>query len=1309
MSKDANNESECTYCNKPFSNKFQESLGKYLTACNHIYCVGCCNKLQKFGSISCPSCNKKTKLPAKGIDALKTLTAKEIKQQGPARTTRCEECQFNKSKFYCVECNMDICQICDENIVHKAKIFAHHRRVDPAERKDMIALKKKEDDEYRRARHAERLAMGDQAEAEEDSGDEEGLYCTVCMTNVIDENEHRGHKLVPLSQLAEVLAEAKAKQKAADDAEAAEKKKQEERLMQVSSAAASKKERDLQRDLEEKRAKTRANDAKLEKMKREAENRKNQLSNYQAKIEAEKAARDRQREEFEARLKDNSLSEEARIQAIKEFERQAEDSARASEARNAAYAANLRRAELEAERKAQNLIEAQRKFALEAERKEQKFKEYQDKMRQEAEIRQRKLFEYEEKLKAANVGAREREKRLEEFNMKMMASVANKQKQQLQFEQKLERAQREAKNKEMKLRQQQRRKEADLQNRQKERNDIDAKLLDEANKRNAMLAKYDAQLQGKCSDEKRFQQLKEYSRKLRLQAQKQENATLGYQRNEKLATLAAGARQAAQKKLVADLETELVKRENTLTELEAKMDEKKYSFADREALLGSFERQFRRQELLRDPKTNRLTKAIDSISQRAAGQLYCFNSQVCYFAEDSTHTNHNSLNLGSVLNANFKESQSTAFQANLYLSVSREVNAQLSFFDIVKADTITRLAALDQYEKTAAETFITLSPAEIAAKVAEYMRSLSLATFVKDSANETDLQVALLRDVPAGDERKYALEMVTVQMRQELEVFEKQMTKKIVELATTTLSAHEKQVKLIEFEQEVRVQAKARYIDLLAENAETLRLEVYDKGVYMCTKNRTLTTFREDPALFDGGTAVTPISFLKAASANEDLRLQEYKEALLAEAANRAEQREAYERRLQEELHQRSSELEITKSNAPAALLGDNVRLRSTALALEFDYKTLGYAKMMDQKKKSQVESKVLSETAHQEFKESKAMVEAVLTILENKTTSTNVDVDLSIESMFQLEKLLRLNDEEKEYLKTIYADKLGDAKVLCKQHDEVNFMCLDCKVSVHDVENSCHARHTTCTVADFHKNAEIRTAKSKQFLDGLKQSNAMKLDKLNEYSEQVKKSNATPEQIVKALANYDSKFRANFMGKRLERSGRLRMMQVKSWSPQEQAAYFEKYQQELQAEGKLIETNLAKFRRVLEVQNVAPDVINSKLDSLEVAMCLSNEAVLTRVNDYLVYLQKLGYSVQGQDALMTAYSNRLIANATELKNEMRQFTLKVLSDPKLTAQHRKIKLTAFLRKLKMQQQVCENQIFRYILFFHCLVDFLTL
>jgi len=193
------------------------------------------------------------------------------------------------------------------------------------------------------------------------------------------------------------------------------------------------------------------------------------------------------------------------------------------------------------------------------------------------------------------------------------------------------------------------------------------------------------------------------------------------------------------------------------------MDEKKYSFADREALLGSFERQFRRQELLRDPKTNRLTKAIDSISQRAAGQLYCFNCQVCYFAEDSTHTNHNSLNLGSVLNANFKESQSTASQANLYLSVSREVNAQLSFFDIVKADTITRLAALDQYEKTAAETFITLSPAEIAAKVAEYMRSLSLATFVKDSANETDLQVALLRDVPAGDERKYALEMVTVQ------------------------------------------------------------------------------------------------------------------------------------------------------------------------------------------------------------------------------------------------------------------------------------------------------------------------------------------------------------------------------------------------------------------------------------------------------------------------------------------------------------------------------------------------------------------
>ena len=412
-----NSETDCPKCKKSFNDKFADGVGKILK-CKHTLCFKCCNETQKFGKIKCPTCGNPSKVPKKGIEALKTVELKKKAKQKRVKVVRCEECSFNKSKVYCVDCEMDICAICDTNIVHKALIFGHHRRVPVEEKKESIVAKKKEDVAYRIEKYEERLRLGGDEDEwysdDEDYG--EPMYCTVCNCNVTDESEHIGHNIIPLSELAAVLAEAKARQAAIAAKEEAERKAQEDRLKLVSAKNASKKEKELKRQLEEKQSRANQTELKLAKMREEAEARKAQLTAYTDKIEKERLAREKAKEDFERSLREQASSEEARLKTLAEYEAKQAAAEQAMAKRVQAHEHNLRRANQEAERKAAALAEAQTKLKEEAEAKTRKFQEYQDKLAKENEARSRKLFEYEEKLKSANIGARERKKKLEGFS-----------------------------------------------------------------------------------------------------------------------------------------------------------------------------------------------------------------------------------------------------------------------------------------------------------------------------------------------------------------------------------------------------------------------------------------------------------------------------------------------------------------------------------------------------------------------------------------------------------------------------------------------------------------------------------------------------------------------------------------------------------------------------------------------------------------------------------------------------------------------------------------------------------------------------
>ncbi|XP_065900535.1 E3 ubiquitin-protein ligase TRIM56-like [Dysidea avara] len=112
--------------------------------CQHTYCEGCLERVQKVSKISCPECRAEASVPAGGVKELPTsfvisrlLDELSLKKKATTeKKYKCGKCNDDVPVVsYCGDCTTFLCQSCRE-LHQRSKIYGGHHVVPLAEMKD---------------------------------------------------------------------------------------------------------------------------------------------------------------------------------------------------------------------------------------------------------------------------------------------------------------------------------------------------------------------------------------------------------------------------------------------------------------------------------------------------------------------------------------------------------------------------------------------------------------------------------------------------------------------------------------------------------------------------------------------------------------------------------------------------------------------------------------------------------------------------------------------------------------------------------------------------------------------------------------------------------------------------------------------------------------------------------------------------------------------------------------------------------------------------------------------------------------------
>ncbi len=108
----------------------------------------------------------------------------------------CVECA-GPSLYYCIQCGLEMCRLCDTTIIHLAKKFASHQRV-ARERKDEALRKGGRLAKKKRKRRKKKIVK---------VLSKKNRFCTQCKIPVDPEDpKHASHPTVALSNLGNFMA-----------------------------------------------------------------------------------------------------------------------------------------------------------------------------------------------------------------------------------------------------------------------------------------------------------------------------------------------------------------------------------------------------------------------------------------------------------------------------------------------------------------------------------------------------------------------------------------------------------------------------------------------------------------------------------------------------------------------------------------------------------------------------------------------------------------------------------------------------------------------------------------------------------------------------------------------------------------------------------------------------------------------------------------------------------------------------------------------------------------------------------------------
>ena len=309
---------------------------------------------------------------------------------------------------------------------------------------------------------------------------------------------------------------------------------------------------------------------------------------------------------------------------------------------------------------------------------------------------------------------------------------------------------------------------------------------------------------------------------------------------------------------------------------------------------------------------------------------------VPYFAteeDEAFHSLHKTCPIGKQLAAlEFTESQSNMYKAVLRKEAMNNVGEQLALVQQLTTEAPARVAQIS--------TVLTQVEND-EEKASEMLKNARNEIFEAEKLAELKTREALIdaQNSLPEDEKTQVLVAQKAQLEAQFSTLAQLLDAKETELSASS-GFVEAQTALIAYEKDLRLNNLQKTNDNRDELRTLMSTKLWENGLTVCSTCLLVVRVPNDPTHAD--CKLVNFNLATAPEVDEAVKLKQYKDRLLREAAERKEKRAEYVEFLEQEGHQRASDLEMFKSNVSKKhpkVAQENMRLRAVALKQEKEMK----------------------------------------------------------------------------------------------------------------------------------------------------------------------------------------------------------------------------------------------------------------------------------------------------------------------------------------------------------------------------------
>jgi len=238
-------------------------------------------------------------------------------QSQAEKAGKCAECVQNRAIVYCIQCGVDLCRNCDDQVVHLAKKHKLHQRV-PISQRDSVRRK---GGLYVERKKRKKRLYGNQIQARKSRElGRKSRYCVECNVPCGENDpEHENHTTIPVAEVGAFLQEAARKHKEAQEQLRAQREEFERKLRQAEEAGDAEASAAMRHALEEAAAAEKEDQERLRQQEQAMKQAQLEMEQAQAQLAEEEAAREQALAEFKSKLAASDLDAEEQERELEEY------------------------------------------------------------------------------------------------------------------------------------------------------------------------------------------------------------------------------------------------------------------------------------------------------------------------------------------------------------------------------------------------------------------------------------------------------------------------------------------------------------------------------------------------------------------------------------------------------------------------------------------------------------------------------------------------------------------------------------------------------------------------------------------------------------------------------------------------------------------------------------------------------------------------------------------------------------------------------------------------------------------------------